>query len=165
MQLDSPIGELVVAAVERGVCLLEFADPRRLARQMRALTQHLGVAPVDGPHAHTEQLARELGAYFAGELQRFEVPLALAGTPFQESVWEQLRSIPFGGTISYAELARRIERPTAQRAVAGANAANRLAIVVPCHRVVASDGTLGGYGGGLWRKRELLALEGAAPAR
>lgn len=104
---------------------------------------------------------QQLEAYFAGELKDFELDLAPAGTPFQLKVWDGLRTIPYGETISYAELARRIGNPRAVRAVGRANGANPIAVIVPCHRVIAADGTLGGYGGGLGRKETLLALEGA----
>jgi methylated-DNA-[protein]-cysteine S-methyltransferase len=103
----------------------------------------------------------QLGAYFAGVLREFELPLRMAGTPFQRLVWAGLRSIPLGATLSYAELARRIGRPGASRAVGAANGRNPISIVVPCHRVIAADGTLGGYGGGLDRKEWLLRHEAA----
>jgi methylated-DNA-[protein]-cysteine S-methyltransferase len=106
------------------------------------------------------RLVREqLSAYFARELRDFELPLRMDGTPFQRRVWDELRRIPFGGTCSYTELARRIGQPGASRAVGSANGRNPIAIVVPCHRVIAADGTLGGYGGGLDRKEWLLEHE------
>jgi AraC family transcriptional regulator of adaptative response/methylated-DNA-[protein]-cysteine methyltransferase len=100
-----------------------------------------------------------LTEYFAAERREFKVPLAPRGTPFQEKVWQELRRIPYGQTISYDELARRAGQPTAQRAVARANGMNRICILIPCHRVIGKDGSLTGYGGGLWRKRLLLGLE------
>jgi O-6-methylguanine DNA methyltransferase len=106
-------------------------------------------------------VAEQLGAYFAGERTAFDVAIRFEGTPFQVAVWSALRDIPYGATISYAELARRVGRPGAFRAVGQANGRNPVAIVVPCHRVVAADGTMGGYGGGLDRKRWLLDHEGA----
>jgi methylated-DNA-[protein]-cysteine S-methyltransferase len=105
------------------------------------------------------EAVRQLDAYFAGTLRRFELPLAPTGTPFQLRVWRALREIPYGETVSYAELARRIGRPAAVRAVGAANGRNPLAIVIPCHRVIGSDGRLVGYGGGLPAKAALLALE------
>ncbi|MBI4564737.1 MAG: methylated-DNA--[protein]-cysteine S-methyltransferase [Planctomycetes bacterium] len=107
---------------------------------------------------------RQLRAYFAGELREFRLSLALQGTPFQRRVWAGLQTIPYGETISYAELARRIGRPKAGRAVGGANHRNPIAIIVPCHRVIGADGTLVGYGGGLERKKTLLALEARVAA-
>jgi methylated-DNA-[protein]-cysteine S-methyltransferase len=103
--------------------------------------------------------AKQLAGYFAGELKTFELPLALAGTPFQKRVWAELRRIPFGETISYLELARRVGNPKASRAVGSANGQNPVAVIVPCHRVIARDGTLGGFGGGLDRKEWLLNHE------
>lgn len=107
----------------------------------------------------------QLRSYFAGELQAFDMPLALEGTPFQCAVWAALRQVPYGATISYAELARRVGQPGAARAVGSANGRNPVGIVVPCHRVIAADGTLGGYGGGLERKRWLLDHEAAVSGR
>jgi len=109
--------------------------------------------------------AEELDAYFAGKLRRFTIPLRAPGTPFQESVWRELRRVPWGGTTTYAALAERIGRPGAARAVGRANGDNRIAILLPCHRVVGSDGKLTGYGGGLWRKQRLLELEAAEGER
>jgi methylated-DNA-[protein]-cysteine S-methyltransferase len=103
--------------------------------------------------------ADQLRAYFAGELRQFDLPLALAGTPFQQRVWRELRRVPYGQTISYQELARRVGNPKASRAVGAANGQNPVAVIVPCHRIIASDGTLGGFGGGLERKEWLLNHE------
>ena len=107
----------------------------------------------------------ELRAYFAGELQTFTVPIRTAGTPFQRAVWNELQRIPFGTTISYAELAARVGNPRASRAVGSANGRNEICIVIPCHRVIAADGTLGGFGGGLWRKDWLLKHEAEVVGR
>lgn len=101
----------------------------------------------------------QLRAYFAGELTRFDLPVRQGGTPFQQRVWQELAAIPFGGTLSYQQVAERLRKPTAARAVGSANGKNQLAVVVPCHRVIAAGGKLGGYGGGLWRKEWLLAHE------
>ena len=106
-----------------------------------------------------DELTDELESYFQGGLTEFSVPLLTPGTDFQRSVWSRLRAIPSGATRSYAEIAAEIGRPTAVRAVARANGDNRIAILIPCHRVIGSDGTLTGYGGGLWRKRRLLEIE------
>ena len=132
----------------------------QLQRLERLLRQRL----VPGKHAHLTHARQELGRYFAGTLQAFSVPLVFGGTPFEERVWRELVRIPYGETVSYAALAARVSAPGAQRAVGRANGLNRLAIVVPCHRVVNSDGKLGGYGGGLWRKHWLLALEARVSA-
>ena len=119
----------------------------------------MNAAIVPGDNAHLDMIEDELSRYFEGTLRRFRVPIVARGTPFQERVWRRLRKIPYGRTLSYAKLAEDIDRPGAQRAVGRANGDNRLAIVIPCHRVVRSDGTLCGYGGGLWRKTWLLGHE------
>ena len=158
--LDSPLGRLAVAATDAGICLLEFGDPHRVTAQAARLRRWFGGPIVPGTHPHLETLRDELGDYFAGTRTTFTVPLAMRGTPFELRTWEALRAIPHGETRSYADIARAIGAPDAVRAVGSANGRNRLAIVVPCHRVVNADGRLGGYGGGLWRKQRLLGLEG-----
>jgi AraC family transcriptional regulator of adaptative response/methylated-DNA-[protein]-cysteine methyltransferase len=104
-------------------------------------------------------LRTELSRYFAGELRRFSVPVLVRGTPFQENVWRELQKIPFGKTVSYEDIAKRVGNARAVRAVARANGTNRICILIPCHRVIGKDGSLSGYGGGVWRKRLLLELE------
>lgn len=158
-RVETPLGPMVAAATDQGVCLLEFADRRAFEREMADLRGRLGAGIVPGRNPHLDRLARELEEYFDGTRQAFSVPLLPVGTPFQERVWEELRRIPYGTTLSYAEMARRIGRPGSQRAVGRANGDNRIAILIPCHRVVRGDGTLCGYGGGLWRKQHLLDLE------
>lgn len=157
--VEGPLGRLVTAATEEGVCLLEFADRRGFERQLTMLRKRLNRAIVPGTNDHLEKLKDELTCYFEGTLIEFTVPLVSPGTPFQEMVWAQLKRIPYGETTSYEELASAIGKPTACRAVGRANGDNRLAIVVPCHRVVQKNGQLRGYGGGLWRKQFLLDLE------
>jgi AraC family transcriptional regulator, regulatory protein of adaptative response / methylated-DNA-[protein]-cysteine methyltransferase len=159
-RLATPLGRMVAVAADAGLCLLEFADGPRLDEQSRRVGARLGRPIVRGTHAHLDTVEEELHAYFAGEGRAFRVPLLLAGTPFQLAVWRRLRRVPFGCTITYDRLARALGRAGAQRAVGRANGDNPLAIVVPCHRVIGTDGTLTGYGGGLWRKRRLLELEG-----
>jgi AraC family transcriptional regulator of adaptative response/methylated-DNA-[protein]-cysteine methyltransferase len=158
-RLESPVGYLEVAANSEGICLLEFEDRRALPTQWKVLARRFGTPVVPGRNEHVDRLADELARYFAGELREFTVPLVIRGTPFQERVWRRLLQIPFGETLSYEGLARAVGCPGAQRAVGRANGDNRLAIVVPCHRVVQKDGQLRGYGGGLWRKQFLLDLE------
>lgn len=109
--------------------------------------------------SHFKDVIAQLGAYFAGELQEFDVPTKANGTPFQLRVWEALRAIPYGETRSYGEIARQVGKPSAVRAVGRANGANPIAVIVPCHRVIGANGTLTGYGGGLDRKQKLLELE------
>ncbi|MGQ0628836.1 MAG: bifunctional transcriptional activator/DNA repair enzyme AdaA [Phycisphaerales bacterium] len=157
--IESPLGPLLAAAVDDGVCLLEFMDRRAIETQVRVLRARLARPIVPGKHPLLDRLKAELSAYFAGDSPRFTVPLISPGTPFQSRVWEALRAIPPGVTRSYADIARAIGRPTATRAVARANGDNRLAILIPCHRVIGADGTLTGYGGGLWRKQWLLDHE------
>ena len=160
-RIETPLGPMEACATDEGLCLLEFADRRMLPVQWKRIEERFGPVPSEAsPHAHFEALARQLGEYFDGERRAFDLPLVLAGTPFQERVWRQLLAIPFGETISYEELSRRVDCEGGQRAVGRANGDNRLAVVVPCHRVVRTGGALGGYGGGLERKRRLLELEG-----
>ncbi|MGH8190561.1 MAG: methylated-DNA--[protein]-cysteine S-methyltransferase [Rhodanobacteraceae bacterium] len=148
--LDTPIGPLLLVGDSAG--LVEIGLPRR---------GHAQAAPVDAKPGKTRlrAAARELEEYFAGTRQRFDVPLHPSGTPFQLEVWGALLAIPYGETVSYADIAKRIRRPRAVRAVGAANGANPLSILVPCHRVIGSHGDLVGYGGGLPIKRWLLAHE------
>jgi methylated-DNA-[protein]-cysteine S-methyltransferase len=156
--LDSPIGPLTIVAEDGAITAL-YMDMQRHAPGAEAFG--LPGDPGDEPFATA---ARQLDAYFAGQLTDFDLPLAPAGTDFQRRVWDGLRAIPYGQTVSYGELARRVGNPAASRAVGLANGRNPIAIVVPCHRVIGTDGSLTGYGGGLDRKRFLLALErGTAP--
>lgn len=164
-RLDSPLGPLVAGATEQGICLLEFADRRAFPRQMDLLRRRFRAVLAPGAHPHLDALARELGGYFLGRRTDFTLPLDMRGTDFQLRVWNALRDIPCGTTRSYAQLARRIGRPGAQRAVGRANGENPIAILIPCHRVIRGDGTLCGYGGGLWRKQYLLDLEREATTR
>ena len=159
--IESPLGPLVAGAVDKGICLLEFTDRRMLEAQADALRSRFGLPAAPAPHPHLERLELELGQYFAGNRRDFDLPVSEPGTPFQERVWAALREIPCGETRSYRELARAVGDPAAVRAVAQANGHNRVAILVPCHRVIGSDGGLGGYGGGIWRKKRLLEIEGA----
>jgi AraC family transcriptional regulator of adaptative response/methylated-DNA-[protein]-cysteine methyltransferase len=139
---------MVAVAGPEGLSLLEFADRRGLEAQIASLRKRLGCTIVPGVAGPLDAIADELARYFAGTLTRFTVPLELAGTPFQVAVWHRLMRIPSGETLSYGQLAEELGRPGAQRAVGRANGDNRLAIVVPCHRVVRADGSLCGYGGG-----------------
>jgi methylated-DNA-[protein]-cysteine S-methyltransferase len=149
-QIDSPLGPLLLAADAAGLRFIEFVNGRRTARPDSAWRED--------PTALHEPI-RQLSAYFAGELETFDLPLAPEGTPFQLRVWRLLCEIPYGETISYGELARRMGNPNASRAVGLANGANPIPIVIPCHRVIGSNGKLTGYGGGLPIKEKLLALE------
>jgi AraC family transcriptional regulator of adaptative response/methylated-DNA-[protein]-cysteine methyltransferase len=157
--IESPLGPLLAGASDSGICLLEYTDRRMLEHNFETMRRRFGCAVVPGEHSLLKQLRVELAEYFAGKRRTFSLPLASRGTPFQEKVWQELRRIPHGHTIAYDELARRIGQPAAQRAVARANGMNRICILIPCHRVIGKDGSLTGYGGGLWRKRLLLELE------
>ena len=157
--LESPLGPLLAGATDRGINFLEYTDRRMLEHNLKSMRRRFGCGIVPGQHALLEQLHEQLNEYFQGMRKEFTLPLASRGTPFQDKVWQELRLIPYAETISYDELARRIGQPTAQRAVARANGMNSIAILIPCHRVIGKDGSLTGYGGGLWRKRLLLELE------
>jgi AraC family transcriptional regulator of adaptative response/methylated-DNA-[protein]-cysteine methyltransferase len=157
--IETPLGPMVAGATDAGLCLLEFTDRRMLEAQLRRLQALLKQPMLPGDHPHLAQTREELARYFDGTLKDFTVPLVFRGTPFEERVWRELCRIPYGKTESYAGLAGRVESPGGQRAVGRANGMNRIAIIIPCHRVVNSDGKLGGYGGGLWRKHWLLGLE------
>jgi AraC family transcriptional regulator of adaptative response/methylated-DNA-[protein]-cysteine methyltransferase len=157
--MESPVGPLIAAATSEGICLLEFTDRRMLGAQFQKLRRYFRCPIVPGENEHLQLLKQELGAYFAGEKRKFTVKLVYPGSAFQEKVWNELRTIPYGSTVSYEDIACRIGSSAAVRAVGHANGLNRIAIVIPCHRVVNKSGELGGYGGGLWRKKALLELE------
>jgi methylated-DNA-[protein]-cysteine S-methyltransferase len=150
--LDSPLGDLLLAGDDDALRVVSF--PRGKGRRRPEPGWSEDARPF-------RAAARQLDEYIAGRRERFELPLAPAGTEFQLAVWQALRRIPYGRTWSYAELAKRIGRPRATRAVGAANGANPLPIVVPCHRVIGADGSLTGFGGGLPAKKLLLELEGA----
>jgi len=159
-RLSTPLGDMLALASAHGLCLLEFCDQANLAREVEQV-QKVHAAPVQpGENDVIAQTAHELAEYFAGLRTDFAIPLDFVGTAFQIAVWQVLRTIPFGQTYSYAEQARVMGRPAATRAVAAANGRNKIPIVVPCHRVIGSDGSLTGFGAGLPRKRALLTLEG-----
>ena len=157
--LCSPLGPLVAGATAEGVCLLEFTDRRMLEAQFATVRRLFAAPIVPGSNEHLQTLRDELASYFAGASRSFSVPLVYPGSPFQRRVWEQLLAIPYGETRSYEELALAVGEPKAVRAVGRANGLNRIALLIPCHRVVRKDGGLGGYGGGLRRKQYLLDLE------
>ena len=157
--ITTPLGQMLIAASTRGVCLAEFAGTPRMERESRNLERLFQARTEAGGNEHTAQAAQELSAYFRGERQRFTVALDTPGTDFQRQVWAALRDIPYGTISHYQALAATIGKPAAVRAVAAANGANRVAILIPCHRIIGKDGTLTGYGGGLPRKAWLLAHE------
>lgn len=157
--IESPLGPILAAATREAVCFLEFSDRRMLETSYKQIRKDYGLPILPTTNDALENLRAELNCYFQGKQKHFSTRLAPKGTPFQEKVWSELQAIPHGETISYQELAQRIGQPTASRAVARANGANRISIMIPCHRVIGKDGELTGYGGGLWRKRLLLELE------
>ncbi|MEO8246039.1 MAG: methylated-DNA--[protein]-cysteine S-methyltransferase [Chloroflexota bacterium] len=162
-QLTTPIGPMVAGATDDAVVLLDFAQRRMFDSQLAAVRRRIGPTG-EGPSALIDRLEVQLDEYFARTRRDFDLPLDLPGSAFQERVWAELRAIPYGETISYRDLAQRVDAGAAWRAVGRANGANRVAVIVPCHRVVASGRGLGGYGGGLPVKRLLLDLEAAAAA-
>ncbi|WP_214805614.1 MULTISPECIES: bifunctional transcriptional activator/DNA repair enzyme AdaA [unclassified Exiguobacterium] len=157
--LDTPLGPMLAIADDAALHLLEFVDRRGLEREIERLRLAARAVIVPGESIIFEQIGQELTDYFDGTLNKFATPRKLYGTPFQRLVWAELEQIPSGETISYQELAIRIGNPLAVRAVARANGANQLALVIPCHRVIRANGDLGGYAGGLARKATLLETE------
>lgn len=158
-RLTTPLGPMLAGANDEGICLLEFADRRMLETQFGRLQKRLKASLLPGEHPHFEVLSDQLQTYFKGELKEFDLPLQLVGTDFQQKVWKELMTIPMGETRSYLSQAQHIGQPKAVRAVARANGDNAIAIIVPCHRVIGSNGNLTGYGGGIWRKAWLLEHE------
>ena len=159
MLLDTPLGPMLAAASNENVCQLEFADRRGLEKSYGEMRRRFALPVVPGENAVLQRLRQELQEYFSGARREFRTPFSLRGTDFQQRVWRELQRISFGRTASYEAVAKRIGSPSSVRAVARANATNQLYLLVPCHRVLAKNGALSGYGGGLWRKRLLLELE------
>ena len=157
--IPTPLGDMVAVSSKSHLHLLEFVDRKALANELKRLTGQGRTAIGLGRTEVTDRAAEELKAFFAGRSSKFETPLAPPGTPFSKEVWRVLRDIPAGQTRSYRDIASFIGRPSATRAVARANGANQIALMIPCHRVIGSDGSLTGYGGGLWRKQKLLEIE------
>jgi AraC family transcriptional regulator of adaptative response/methylated-DNA-[protein]-cysteine methyltransferase len=157
--IATPLGPMIAVSDRNALHLLEFVDRKALATELRALRKFSGADLGIGQHSPTEQIEDELTEFFSTNSATFQAPIALRGSPFAEKVWRALCEIPPGETRSYADIAATIGQPSAVRAVARANGANRIAIVVPCHRVIGADGSMTGYGGGLWRKRRLIELE------
>ena len=158
-RFDAPLGPMVAIASEQGLCLLEFGDRRMLESEFADLQKRLSAVLLPGKNEFTEEAVRQIQEYFAGTRNTFSVPLHAPGTEFQQRVWAALREIPFGEIRFYGEIAAAIGEPKAVRAVGTANGMNRIAIMIPCHRVIGADGALTGYGGGLWRKDWLLRHE------
>ncbi|NUP95857.1 MAG: methylated-DNA--[protein]-cysteine S-methyltransferase [Planctomycetaceae bacterium] len=157
--IPTPLGRMEAAACDEGVCELAFPRPQSREKELASLCELLDAEVVRGSHPHLERLEDELTRYFEGKLKRFRVPLHAPGTPFDELAWKALLQIPWGETRSYGQQAALMGRPSASRAVGAANGRNRIAIVIPCHRVIGSTGKLVGYAAGVERKRFLLELE------
>ncbi|MDQ6808528.1 MAG: trifunctional transcriptional activator/DNA repair protein Ada/methylated-DNA--[protein]-cysteine S-methyltransferase [Verrucomicrobiota bacterium] len=158
-RIETPLGAMLAVADDEGLRLLEFADRRALERELTILRRRLRTNVVPGRHPHLDAIRERLAEYFAGERAEFDVPIAPIGSPFQLRTWELLRAIPPGETRSYSWMADQLRIPGARRAVGRANGTNMLCLIIPCHRVIRADGTLCGYGGGLWRKKWLIDHE------
>ncbi|MDO4877789.1 MAG: methylated-DNA--[protein]-cysteine S-methyltransferase [Neisseria sp.] len=164
IEIETPLGEMTAVFGGQGLCLLEFTDQQTLPRELQAVMKHRHAEQyISQETAASANLRRQLAEYFAGRRQNFDIPLDLIGTPFQQQVWRVLQTIPYGDTRSYKQQAQALGNPKAVRAVAAANGANKISIIVPCHRVIGSKGALTGYAGGLPRKQALLALESGRP--
>lgn len=162
LRFPTPLGEMLAIASEQGLCLLEFTGQKDLEREIAQVRKAHGGVEVASATPGTAVLHAthvQLAEYFAGQRQTFDVPLDLVGTDFQVRVWQTLLRIPFGQTWSYAQQSEALGQPSAVRAVASANGQNKISIIVPCHRVIGSNGALTGYAGGLPRKKALIALE------
>jgi AraC family transcriptional regulator of adaptative response/methylated-DNA-[protein]-cysteine methyltransferase len=157
--IETPLGEMAAAATKEGICLLEFRNRPTLESEFNKLALTFNETVKSGSNKHLRALKKQLKEYFRGKRKEFSLPLITPGSDFQLAVWDELRKIPYGKTISYLELAKSIKNPGAVRAVAAANGSNRISIIIPCHRVIGSDGNLIGYGGGLDKKRWLIDHE------
>src|SRR5213595_1852362 len=158
-RIETPLGAMLAIADDEGLRLLEFVDRRAMERELSILRQRLRTNVVPGEHRHLDAVRSELAEYFSGKNLEFNVPLAPVGSPFQLRAWELLRSIPVGETRSYSWMAKKLGDVEMRRAVGRANGENMICIIIPCHRVIRADGSLCGYGGGLWRKKWLLDHE------
>ncbi len=159
IRLETDLGTMISCATEKGICLLEFTDRKMLETELKQLAKSKRGQIIQGDNPFFKPLKEQLTAYFQGMLKTFNLPLDLIGTEFQKKVWDLLLQVPYGSVSTYANQALKLGNPKAVRAVANANGMNKIAIIVPCHRIIGSDGSLTGYAGGLWRKRKLLELE------
>jgi O-6-methylguanine DNA methyltransferase len=157
--ISTPIGKMTACATNEGICLLEFDERPDIKKQISSLVKYVKGKIIPGVNSHLLNLQSQIDQYFKKEIEKFDLPLVFAGTDFQMNVWKALQKIPYGKTETYLSLTRKLGDEKAIRAVAGANGANKMAILVPCHRVVGFDGKLVGYAGGLWRKEWLLDHE------
>ena len=160
-RIETPIGTMYAAATAEGICMLEFTDRKMLETEFKDLAKSLNAIIIQGENPHFIPLEKELEEYFLGKRTEFTVPLSPVGTDFQKSVWKILMKIPYGETWNYKKQSEVLGDAKKVRAVANANGMNKISILIPCHRVIGSNGTLTGYGGGIWRKQKLLELEKA----
>jgi AraC family transcriptional regulator, regulatory protein of adaptative response / methylated-DNA-[protein]-cysteine methyltransferase len=158
-RFPTPLGPMITIGSEEGIYLLEFTDRRMLETELKQLEKYFNAVILPGNNRHINELKYQLDQYFEGKRKQFDVPLKTFGTDFQKKAWDTLLKIPYGKTRSYKMQAEMMGRPRAIRAVGTANGSNRIAIVIPCHRVIGENGKLTGYGGGLWRKQWLLKHE------
>jgi len=159
IEISTPLGPMLAGATSEGICLLEFVNRIQLGNEFIELQKLLNAAILPGRNKHLDQLENELSEYFEGKLKAFSVPLHTLGNEFSQVVWKTLQEIPYGKTISYKEQAELMNNPKAIRAIASTNGRNRLAIVIPCHRVIGSNGTMTGYAAGIEKKKWLLKFE------
>jgi AraC family transcriptional regulator, regulatory protein of adaptative response / methylated-DNA-[protein]-cysteine methyltransferase len=158
-KIETELDIMIAGAVDEGICLLEFSDRRMLNTEYKDLARYFKTTFEEGKNRHFRILTEQLKEYFEGSRKEFSVPLITPGTDFQQAVWKELMRIPYGTTRSYMEQSVALGKPDSIRAVANANGMNRISIIIPCHRVIGSDGRLTGYGGGLKRKKWLLEHE------
>jgi len=157
--IKTPLGDMFCVASEKGICLLSFFGQKNLEKQIEKIQKFFNAEAIPAHNKYFECLQKELDEYFEGKRVDFTVPLQLVGTPFQQDVWKILMKIPFGETISYKEEAELLKNPKAVRAVGTANGKNMISILIPCHRIIQSNGSIGGYAGGSDKKQTLLQLE------
>ena len=157
--IETDLGTMVAAATDKGICMFEFTDYKHLDLELKQITASFKTLLVQGENPHFDMLKEQLDEYFEGKRKSFDIPLDLVGTEFQKQVWISLLKIPYGCTITYAKQAELVGKPTAVRAVANANGKNKISIILPCHRVIGTNGSLTGYGGGIERKKKLLDFE------
>ena len=160
-RIETPIGTMYAAATAEGICMLEFTDRKMLETEFKDLAKSLNAIIIQGENPHFIPLEKELAEYFLGKRTEFTVPLSPVGTDFQKSVWKVLMKIPYGETWNYKKQSEVLGDAKKVRAVANANGMNKISILIPCHRVIGSNGTLTGYGGGIWRKQKLVEQEKA----
>lgn len=157
--IKTPLGDMFCAATSKGVCILSFFEQKNLEKQIQKVQKFFKAEAIPAHNKYFECLQKELDEYFEGKRSDFTIPLQLVGTPFQQDTWKILMSVPYGETISYKEEAALLKKPKAVRAVGTANGQNMISILIPCHRIIQTGGSLGGYAGGIEKKEALLKLE------